>query len=60
MHKIFMTVDEVADTLKISKPLAYKIVQKMNNELKEQGYITVRGRVNKDYFYDHLYHSKGD
>lgn len=45
----FMKVDEVAETLGISKSYAYKIVQKLNTELKEKGYITISGRVNKQY-----------
>lgn len=46
----FMKVDEVAETLGISKSYAYKIVQKLNAELKEKGYLTISGRVNKQYF----------
>ena len=45
-----MRVDEVAEILGISKSYAYKIVQKLNAELKEQGFITIAGRVNKQYF----------
>lgn len=37
----FMRVDEVAETLGISKSYAYKIVQKLNAELKEKGYLSV-------------------
>ena len=46
----FMRVDEVAQELGISKSYAYKIVQKLNAELKEKGYMTISGRVNKQYF----------
>ena len=46
----FLRVDEVAEILGISKSYAYKIVQKLNSELKEQGFITIAGRVNKQYF----------
>ena len=46
----FLSVDEVAEILGISKSYAYKIVQKLNAELKEQGFITIAGRVNKQYF----------
>lgn len=45
----FLRVDEVAEILGISKSYAYKIVQKLNAELKEQGFITIAGRVNKQY-----------
>ena len=46
----FMRVDEVAQELGISKSYAYKIVQKLNAELKEIGFMTISGRVNKQYF----------
>lgn len=46
----FMRVDEVAQELGISKAYAYKIVQKLNVELKEKGFMTISGRVNKQYF----------
>ena len=46
----FMKVDEVAEELGISKSYAYKIVQKLNAELKAQGFLTISGRVNKRYF----------
>ena len=46
----FMRVDEVAQELGISKSYAYKIVQKLNAELKEKGFMTISGRVNKRYF----------
>ena len=38
----FMSVDEVASELGISKSYAYKIVQRLNNELKEKGFITIQ------------------
>lgn len=46
----FMKVDEVAKELGISKSYAYKIVQRLNDELNEKGFITISGRVNKQYF----------
>lgn len=48
----FMRVDEVAQELGVSKSYAYKIVQKLNAELKEKGFMTISGRVNKQYFMD--------
>ena len=45
----FMKVDEVAKELGVSKSYAYKIVQKLNAELKEKGFMTISGRVNKQY-----------
>ena len=46
----FMTVAEVAETLGISKSHAYKIVHRLNQELKEKGFITIAGRINRQYF----------
>ena len=46
----FMKVDEVAQELGISKSYAYKIVQKLNAELAEKGYMVISGRINKQYF----------
>ena len=48
--KNFMRVEDVARELDVSKSYAYKIVQKLNKELEAKGYITISGRVNKQYF----------
>ncbi len=49
-NSIFMKVEDVAVALGVSKSYAYKIVQKLNQELREKGYITISGRVNRQYF----------
>ena len=46
----FMRVEDVAKELGVSKSYAYKIVQKLNAELKNKGYLTVSGRVNRKFF----------
>lgn len=46
----FMRVEDVARELDVSKSYAYKIVQKLNKELEAKGYITISGRVNRQYF----------
>ena len=50
MSNTFMKVEDVAEELGISKSYAYKIVQKLNAELKAQGFLTISGRINKQYF----------
>ena len=50
----FMKVDEVAQELGISKSYAYKIVQKLNAELKSLGSLTISGRVNRKYIMEKL------
>ena len=37
MEKNFMTVDDVAEELSVSKSKAYKIVRQLNKELEEKG-----------------------
>jgi len=55
MGNAFIKVDEVAAVLGVSKSYAYKIVCEMNNELKRRGFITIAGRVSKQYFEEKLY-----
>lgn len=47
---MFMRVDEVAEELCISKSHAYKVVHRLNKELKGMGYVTIAGRISKKYF----------
>ena len=49
-NRTFMTVEEVAAEMGVSKSYAYKIVKQLNEELKKLGYLTVAGRVNANYF----------
>ena len=50
----FMRVEELAAELDVSKYYAYKIVQKLNAELKAKGYLTISGRINRKYFMEKL------
>ena len=49
-NRTFMTVEEVAAELGVSKSYAYKIVKQLNEELQKLGYLTVAGRVYTNYF----------
>ena len=40
-NKNFMTVDEVAQELNVSKSYAYKVVRELNAEMQKLGYLTV-------------------
>ena len=55
MKSRFMRAEEVAAELDVSVSYAYKIMRKLNQELDEKGYITVAGRVNRQYFYERIY-----
>ena len=50
----FMRVEEVASELGVSKSYAYKIVQKLNAELRAMGYQTISGRINRKFFMEKL------
>ena len=46
----FMRVGDVAKELDCKPPTAYKVIQKLNKELKKQGFNVMSGRVSKEYF----------
>ena len=46
----FMRVEDVVKELGVSKSYAYKILQKLNAELRGKGYLTISGRINRKYF----------
>lgn len=45
---VFITAQEVAELLGISKSKAYTIVRELNEELSAKGFITVAGRVSRN------------
>ena len=44
--------------MEISVPYAYKIIKQLNEELEAKGYITITGRVNREYFNERVYSSE--
>ena len=55
MNNKFICAEEVAQELSVSKPYAYKLIKRLNDELKEKGFFTISGRVNRQYFNERLY-----
>ena len=53
--KLFLRVEEVAEILDISVPFAYKLIREMNAELRKTGCITIAGRIDRKFFYEHFY-----
>ena len=49
-EKNFLNAADVSEYMNISIPMAYKIIRKLNDELKDQGFLPVSGRVNRNYF----------
>ena len=61
MKNRFICVEEVAQELSVSKPYAYRLIRQLNAALHATGFITISGRVNRQYFYERLYGAgKGD
>lgn len=54
-NTLFVTADKVAKDLGVSKPFAYKLVRQMNDELNKKGYLTVAGRVSRQYYEERFY-----
>ena len=58
MGQQFMRVEEVAEILDVSTSYAYKVIRELNEELKRKGFITISGRVNREYFNERLYQAR--
>lgn len=52
---IFMNGQEVAAALGVSVATAYRIIQRLNRELNNKGFITMRGKVSRQYFGERFY-----
>lgn len=48
--RYMMDVEDVVDTLGVSKGHAYKIIRELNKELEEKGYIVVSGKIPRAYW----------
>ncbi len=57
MERRFMQAEDVAEELSVSVSYAYKIIRQLNAELKEKGFITISGRVSREYFNKRVYGS---
>jgi predicted transcriptional regulator len=58
MEKMFMRVNEVMEALDVSESYAYKLIRKLNKELAKTGCITIDGRIDRKFFYEHFYGTK--
>lgn len=51
----FMDAHEIIEITGMSEAYAYKLIKQLNKELKEKGFITIRGRVSRQYFEERIY-----
>ena len=52
---LFIKAEEIATELGVSKSYAYKLIRKLNEELKGRGFITIAGKVNRQFFEEKIY-----
>ena len=46
---VFLTAPEAAQFMHISTSHAYKVIHRLNQKLKVQGFLTIAGRISRDY-----------
>ncbi|MGL5050615.1 MAG: transcriptional regulator [Cetobacterium sp.] len=49
-----LRVEEVIEICSVKKCTAYKIMKTVNDEMKKEGYMTIRGRVNREFLFKKL------
>jgi DNA-binding MurR/RpiR family transcriptional regulator len=52
---MFVRADEIAEALDVSRPTAYRLIKEMNSELKAKGFMTIAGRVSRQFFEERFY-----
>lgn len=55
MNNQMLRVADVAKELDVSESYAYKVIRQLNKELKEKGFLTIAGRINRQYFNERIY-----
>lgn len=58
MNNQMLRVADVAKELDVSESYAYKVIRQLNKELKEKGFLTIAGRINRQYFNERIYGSE--
>lgn len=53
--KMYITADEVAELLGVSRGYAYKVIRGLNDELKAKGFRVISGKVPIKYFQEKFY-----
>ncbi len=54
-NSIFMRASEVQAFLGVSQTEAYRIIKRLNEELKAGGYMVIQGRINRRYLEQKIY-----
>ena len=54
-NSLFYSAKEVQEILGVSRGKAYKVVQELNEQLEQRGFIVIAGKVPKQFFQEHFY-----
>ena len=54
-NKMFVRASEVASDFGVSEGMAYRMIKRLNKELEEKGFLTVAGRVSRQYYLERTY-----
>jgi len=49
-EKLYYTADEIGQMIGVGRTKSYRIVRQLNTELEAKGYLTVGGKVPKEFF----------
>lgn len=52
--KALLNVNDVAKMCEVKQGKAYEIMREINKEMKEKGFLIIRGRVNSSYLMERL------
>ncbi|MCL1797974.1 MAG: DNA-binding protein [Eggerthellaceae bacterium] len=52
---MFVRAEEIAKELGVSVGHAYKLIRDMNAELKAKGFMTISGRVSRQFYEERFY-----
>lgn len=51
----FLSAKKVSEILETSEATAYRIIRKLNEELKKQGKLVIPGKISRRYFEEKTY-----
>lgn len=54
-EKNYVDVKDVQEIMGISQSKAYRVIRQLNSELEANGYLTVQGRVSRNFFETRVY-----
>lgn len=59
-NKQFLTAEDVQKITGRKPSYCYKVIRQLNDELKQQGYLVIRGQVQTTYFMERFMLTGGD